>query len=87
MNKIINEAHNEEFFKKVQPHLPVRELGNCSVYKPSTAQSHQSTSRRILKRGRLLKRPAVEDPGKTKSWSWITPLVYFQLENINELNE
>ena len=33
MNKIINEAHNEEFFKKVQPHLPVRELGNCSVYK------------------------------------------------------
>ena len=35
MNKIINEARNEEFFKKVQPHLPVRELGNCSVYKPA----------------------------------------------------
>ena len=35
MNKIINEVHNEEFFKKVQPHLPVRELGNCSVYKPA----------------------------------------------------
>ena len=35
MNKIINEAHNEEFFKKVQPNLPVRELGNCSVYKPA----------------------------------------------------
>ena len=35
MNKIINEARNEEFFKKVQPYLPVRELGNCSVYKPA----------------------------------------------------
>ena len=35
MNKIINEAHNEEFFEKVQPHLPVRELENCSVHKPA----------------------------------------------------
>ena len=27
--------HNEEFFEKVQHHLPVRELENCSVYKPA----------------------------------------------------
>ena len=42
MNKIINEAHNEEFFEKVQPHLPVRELENCSVHKPAYQCTYQN---------------------------------------------